>query len=65
MSIDLAPDGIISFVINPGWVRTDLGGASAPVAVEDSVRSILARIDAATLETSGTFQNWNGTTYPW
>jgi NAD(P)-dependent dehydrogenase (short-subunit alcohol dehydrogenase family) len=65
MSIDLRSDGIISFVINPGWVQTDLGGATAPVAVADSARGIIARIDAATLETSGTFQNWDGKTYPW
>ena len=49
MAIDLAGGGIISFVINPGWVQTDLGGASAPTPVGDSVRGILARIDEATL----------------
>lgn len=65
LSIDLRGDGIISFVINPGWVQTDMGGASAPTPVADSAAGILARIDAATLETSGTFQNWNGGTYPW
>ena len=65
LSIDLRGDGIISFVINPGWVQTDMGGTSAPTPVADSAAGILARIDAATLETSGTFQNWNGGTYPW
>ena len=65
LSIDLRDDGITSIVINPGWVKTDLGGASAPTPVEDSVRGILARIDEATLETSGSFLNWNGGTYPW
>lgn len=65
MSIDLAGDRIISFVINPGWVKTDLGGTQAPVAVEDSARGIIARIDEATQATSGTFANWDGKTYPW
>jgi len=65
MAIDLRTDGIVSIVINPGWVQTDLGGGSAPTTVEDSVRGILARITEATLETSGTFMNWNGGTYPW
>lgn len=65
LAVDLRGEGILSIVINPGWVKTDLGGASAPTAVEDSVRGILARIDEATLETSGSFLNWKGGTYPW
>jgi NAD(P)-dependent dehydrogenase (short-subunit alcohol dehydrogenase family) len=65
LAVDLRPEGVISFVINPGWVKTDLGGAQAPTPVEDSVRGILARIDEATIATSGTFQNWKGGTYPW
>ena len=65
LAVDLRAEGVISFVINPGWVKTDLGGPSAPTPVEDSARGILARIDEATLETSGTFQNWKGGTYPW
>jgi NAD(P)-dependent dehydrogenase (short-subunit alcohol dehydrogenase family) len=65
MSIDLRDEGIISFVINPGWVKTELGGTSAPTPVEDSARGIIARIDEATLEHSGQFLNWNGGSYPW
>jgi NAD(P)-dependent dehydrogenase (short-subunit alcohol dehydrogenase family) len=65
LAVDLRGDGIISFVINPGWVQTDMGGGSAPTPVGDSVRGILARIDEATLETSGSFVNWKGGAYPW
>lgn len=65
LAVDLRGEGILSIVINPGWVVTDLGGPSAPTPVEDSVRGILARIDEATLETSGSFFNWKGGTYPW
>jgi NAD(P)-dependent dehydrogenase (short-subunit alcohol dehydrogenase family) len=65
LAVDLRNDGIISFVINPGWVQTDLGGPSAPTPVVESVRGILARIDEATLETSGSFLDWKPGTYPW
>jgi len=65
MSIDLRAESIISIVINPGWVQTDLGGASAPTPVTDSASGILARIAEATFETSGTFVNWKGGNYPW
>ena len=65
LAVDLRGDGIASAVINPGWVKTDMGGAGAPTAVGDSARGILAQLDALTLETSGQFLNWRGGTYAW
>jgi NAD(P)-dependent dehydrogenase (short-subunit alcohol dehydrogenase family) len=65
LAVDLRGEGIISFVINPGWVQTDMGGEHAPTPVDESVRSMLARIDAATLAQSGEFLDYKGGTYPW
>jgi NAD(P)-dependent dehydrogenase (short-subunit alcohol dehydrogenase family) len=65
LAVDLAPEGIISVVINPGWVQTDMGGATAPTPVADSVRGILREIDKATLADSGEFLNWKGNRYAW
>jgi len=65
LAVDLRSDGIISFVINPGWVKTDMGGPSAPTEVGDSVRGILRAIDGATLADSGEFLNWRGGRYAW
>jgi NAD(P)-dependent dehydrogenase (short-subunit alcohol dehydrogenase family) len=65
LAVDLRGDGIASAVINPGWVKTDMGGAGAPTAVADSARGIIAQLDALTLETSGRFLNWRGGTYAW
>jgi len=65
LAIDLRGDGIVSFVINPGWVQTDMGGASAPTPVDESVRNILRVIDGATLADSGEFLTWRGGRFAW
>ncbi|HVK86758.1 MAG TPA: SDR family oxidoreductase [Kofleriaceae bacterium] len=65
LSVDLRADGITSVVINPGWVKTDMGGASAPTPVAESVAGILREVDRATLADSGEFLNWKGNRYPW
>jgi NAD(P)-dependent dehydrogenase (short-subunit alcohol dehydrogenase family) len=65
LAVDLKGEGIISFVINPGWVQTDMGGRGAPVTVGDSVAAILRETDKATLADSGEFLNWKGNRYPW
>ena len=62
---DLAGEGIASYVINPGWVQTDMGGSGAPTPVADSVRGILREVDKATLADSGEFLNWQGNRYAW
>jgi NAD(P)-dependent dehydrogenase (short-subunit alcohol dehydrogenase family) len=65
LSVDLRPDGITSVVINPGWVKTDMGGSSAPTPVEESVTGILREVDNVTIADSGEFLNWKGNRYPW
>lgn len=65
LAIDLKARGIIVFVINPGWVQTDMGGASAPTKVEDSIAAMRRVFDGMTLEQSGSFMNYKGGTYPW
>jgi NAD(P)-dependent dehydrogenase (short-subunit alcohol dehydrogenase family) len=32
VAIDLAPRGITGVVVNPSWVRTDMGGPEAPLS---------------------------------
>jgi NAD(P)-dependent dehydrogenase (short-subunit alcohol dehydrogenase family) len=66
LAVDLRGEGIISFVINPGWVQTDMGGRGAPLPVADSIAAILRETDKATLaDSSGEFLNWKGNRYPW
>ncbi len=65
MSVDLGREGIASVVVNPGWVQTDMGGAGAPLPVEDSAAHILDLIDRLRPEDSGSFFNHTGAKYPW
>jgi NAD(P)-dependent dehydrogenase (short-subunit alcohol dehydrogenase family) len=57
--------GVIAIVMHPGWVRTDMGGASAPLSVTESVagmRQVIARLTAAE---HGRFWTWNGREHSW
>ena len=65
MAVDLRDREVTSVVFNPGWVQTDMGGSGAPLAVGDSVRALIARIDGLTLADSGKFLDWKGPTYEW
>jgi NAD(P)-dependent dehydrogenase (short-subunit alcohol dehydrogenase family) len=65
LAVELRGEGIVSVVVNPGWVQTDMGGKSAAVPVSDSVRGILHAIDNATLDQTGEFLDWKGGHYPW
>jgi NAD(P)-dependent dehydrogenase (short-subunit alcohol dehydrogenase family) len=65
LAVDLRGEGIISVVINPGWVRTDMGGRGASTPVDQSVTGMLQQIDAVTVDRSGTFLNWRGGEYAW
>ncbi len=64
-SFQLKAQGIAVAVINPGWVKTDMGGPNARITVEESVRGMRTVIDGLTLERTGSFLNWNGREYPW
>jgi NAD(P)-dependent dehydrogenase (short-subunit alcohol dehydrogenase family) len=65
LALDLKARGIIAFVINPGWVQTDMGGARAPLPVEASIAAMRKVFDSMTLEQSGSFMNYKGGTLTW
>lgn len=64
-SVDYKDKGIIAAVMNPGWVATDMGGDKAPLPVEESVKLMLARIDALTPAENGAFLNYKGGVFPY
>ena len=62
---DLGSRGAIAVALHPGWVKTRMGGASAPVSVEQSVQGQQRLFDKLTMEGSGRFFNYDGTELPW
>ncbi len=64
LAVDLRAERIVSAVIEPGWVKTDMGGPSASITAEVSVLGMLREIDALTLERSGAFLSWRGGDFP-
>jgi NAD(P)-dependent dehydrogenase (short-subunit alcohol dehydrogenase family) len=66
LAIDLRPRGIAVALLHPGMVRTRMTGFSdQAISPEESVHGLLERIDALSLETSGSFWHANGQRLPW
>lgn len=65
LAVDLRNDGIISVVINPGWVNTAMGGSAASLTPEQSVSGMVKLIDKLTLKQTGGFFDWQGQEEPW
>lgn len=64
-SIAYHPKHIIVIAMHPGWVKTDMGGANAPLTVEKSVDGIRKTIATLSLKDSGSFVSHSGRKLPW
>ena len=66
LAFDLKSRGISVAILHPGLVRTRMIRFNPNgIAPETAVQGLLQRIDALSLETSGTFWHANGEILPW
>ena len=65
LSKEWAKDGIVVGIFHPGWVKTDMGGASAPVAPADSVKGLRAQIERLGAANSGAYLDYAGKEIAW
>jgi NAD(P)-dependent dehydrogenase (short-subunit alcohol dehydrogenase family) len=65
LAMDLRGRGVIAVVLSPGWVRTRMGGAGAPLGAEQSVDDMRRVIAGLTREDTGAFLKHDGTHIPW
>ena len=64
-AVDLRHRGITVVALNPGWVKTDMGGPNAEITVVESVSALRAILDRVGPADSGRFIDVDGTTIPW
>jgi NAD(P)-dependent dehydrogenase (short-subunit alcohol dehydrogenase family) len=65
LSKDWAKDGIAVGIYHPGWVKTDMGGAGAPVTPEESVKGLRAQIARLSASNSGAYLDYTGKEIAW
>ena len=66
LAIDLKPQGIAVVILHPGLVSTRMINFNpSGISPQQSVEGLLKRIDALSLETSGSFWHANGDVLPW
>lgn len=56
---------IIAALLHPGWVRTDMGGAQASLAAEESVAGLRRVIAGLSKADTGRFYDHDGSPIPW
>ncbi|KAG2747954.1 NAD(P)-binding protein [Suillus brevipes Sb2] len=57
---DLTP-----FLVDPGWVKTDMGGSNAVLEAHESVAGIIQVVKNVTAKDAGQFIDYTGQKVPW
>ena len=62
---ELATRNIRTVAMDPGWVRTDMGGPSANLSVEESASGIKNILDNLAADQTGVYLRYDGSSLPW
>ena len=54
--------GLTLLALDPGWTQTEMGGAAAPVTVEQSVQGLMQALKKVTPKDSGCLLRYDGST---
>jgi len=65
LAADLRQRGVIVVSLDPGWVRTDMGGPKAPLSPEESIAQLRRVIAGLGMTDSGRFLTRGGDDRPW
>ena len=64
-TLALANPDLVCVPLHPGWVKTRMGGANAPVTPEQSISGMRQVIDGLSAKESGEFFDYQGQRVPW
>jgi len=62
---ELRGRGITLLNLHPGWVRTDMGGPSAPIGIDESARGLVAMIERERGKHRHAFMSFAGDELAW
>jgi NAD(P)-dependent dehydrogenase (short-subunit alcohol dehydrogenase family) len=65
LSVELRPAGLITATVDPGWVKTRMGGPNAPLPPHESVGAMRQMIERLTIDDSGGYFSREGKPLPW
>uniref|UniRef100_A0A914Z7X3 C-factor n=1 Tax=Panagrolaimus superbus TaxID=310955 RepID=A0A914Z7X3_9BILA len=60
MSMNESNNHIVTISMHPGWLRTDMGTSSAPLAVEEGANSVIETLQKITINDNGRFMDRHG-----
>jgi hypothetical protein len=60
-----AGDPRTMLIMDPGWVRTDMGGAEADLGIEESIPSLVETIGKQSGKRGLQYLDYRGRTVPW
>ena len=64
-SLSVDNSWLTTVVVHPGWVKTDMGGAGAPVEPRASALGIWKLVRGLKMKDSGHFFDFHGKELPW
>lgn len=65
LAADSDSEGMIIISLHPGWVKTRMGGAQAPLSPQQSAAQIAQVVEGLTARDHGTFLTHSGEKHPW
>jgi len=67
LAAEWGPQGFSVVALNPGWVRTDMGGPDADLSVDDAANQVMNFVSAVSTSTevNGLFLNTDGSPLAW
>lgn len=65
LALDARKRGVVAALVDPGWVRTRMGGSGAPLPVEQSVGDMRRLFERLGAEDNGAFLRRDGSRHAW